>query len=169
MTSAIDRTKPTEGTAYTADVRSNFGIAADEISSLQDQCDALESALANLQMLTGSVAWPWQSAPQVLAPPTKPTIGVDTDDPTQAALLTITSVAANGIDYSAWLGSTVAGDGIMIWQGENQLRYSVTGLPTVSGAFVQIPVTLAVSMGVEPANGSNVNVNLLFSPRGGSR
>ncbi len=35
MTSQIDVTKPTEGDAYTADVRQNFAIAADEISALQ--------------------------------------------------------------------------------------------------------------------------------------
>lgn len=35
MTSQIDATKPTEGEAYTADVRQNFAIAADEISALQ--------------------------------------------------------------------------------------------------------------------------------------
>jgi hypothetical protein len=36
MTSQIDPTKPTSTYAYTADVRSNFAIAASEISALQD-------------------------------------------------------------------------------------------------------------------------------------
>lgn len=36
MTSAIDPSKPNEGTALTADVRANFQIAHDEITALQD-------------------------------------------------------------------------------------------------------------------------------------
>lgn len=169
MTSSIDPTKPEEGNAYTVDVRSNFARAADEISSLQDRVDALEGALG---LLTGSATWPWQTAPQVLAGPPKPTVGVDTDDPAQATLLTITAISGGGTDYSAWLGSMIAGDGIMIWQrtaAGNQIRYIVTGPPTPAGAYLQIPVELDMLSGVEPANGVDVNLNLLFSPRGGTR
>lgn len=171
MTSAIDPTKPEEGNAYTADVRSNFARAADEISSLQDRVDALETALAMLQaQASGSVVWPWAATPQRSGPPIKPSVGVDTADPTLATLLTITAVADNGTDYSTWLGSLVSGDGIMIWQGANQLRYAVTGSPTApSTGYLQIAIALDVSAGVEPADGSDVNVNLLFSPRGGAR
>jgi uncharacterized protein YraI len=36
MASLIDPTKPTSGSAYTADVQANFATAASEISALQD-------------------------------------------------------------------------------------------------------------------------------------
>ena len=49
MTSAIDPTKPTEGKAYTSDVRANFQTASSEISSLQTAVVALQTALAAVQ------------------------------------------------------------------------------------------------------------------------
>lgn len=55
MTSAIDPSKPTEGNAFTADVRTNFATAQAEITDLQAAVADLqlesdwESAVANLQ------------------------------------------------------------------------------------------------------------------------
>lgn len=45
MTSAIDATKPGEGEAFTADVRQNFQIAADEISALQTTVASLQATI----------------------------------------------------------------------------------------------------------------------------
>lgn len=49
MTSQIDATKPTEGQAYTNDVRTNFAIARDEISNLQGASAIDEGNIAALQ------------------------------------------------------------------------------------------------------------------------
>jgi hypothetical protein len=49
MTSNIDITKPTEGAAYTADVRGNFSIAATEINDLQSNAATDEANIATLQ------------------------------------------------------------------------------------------------------------------------
>jgi uncharacterized coiled-coil protein SlyX len=49
MTSNVDPTFPTEGNAYTADVRRQFATAATEITSLQDAVAALQAAVAQLQ------------------------------------------------------------------------------------------------------------------------
>lgn len=49
MTSQIDATKPTEGQAYTNDVRTNFAIARDEISNLQGASAIDEANIATLQ------------------------------------------------------------------------------------------------------------------------
>jgi hypothetical protein len=48
MTSAIDPTYPTAGTAYTADVRRQFTTAASEISALQDDVAILQAQVAQL-------------------------------------------------------------------------------------------------------------------------
>jgi outer membrane murein-binding lipoprotein Lpp len=49
MSSNIDPSKPGTGVALTSDVRSNFGIAAAEISTLQSRVSALEMQLAALR------------------------------------------------------------------------------------------------------------------------
>lgn len=49
MTSNIDATKPGSGTAYTADVRSNFAEAAAEISNLQSAVGTNENNISVLQ------------------------------------------------------------------------------------------------------------------------
>lgn len=56
MTSAIDATKPTAGNAFTADVRSNFSIAAAEISALQASITSgtLSLFLQSLDQLAGT-------------------------------------------------------------------------------------------------------------------
>jgi hypothetical protein len=48
MTSNVDVTKPTEGMAFTADVRDNFQIISTEITDLQTRVAALESAVVAL-------------------------------------------------------------------------------------------------------------------------
>jgi cell division protein FtsB len=49
MTSAVDPTKPTAGAALTADVRSNFQAAHDEIEALQARVTTLETNVTDLQ------------------------------------------------------------------------------------------------------------------------
>jgi hypothetical protein len=56
MPSAIDPTKPTEKMAYTVDIRSNFEIAAAEISTLQAQVARLTAAMMASGMLTAEPA-----------------------------------------------------------------------------------------------------------------
>lgn len=56
MTSAIDSSKPTAGTAFTADVRANFASAASEISTLQATVATLPQVLFSNLSLAVSIA-----------------------------------------------------------------------------------------------------------------
>jgi hypothetical protein len=88
MTSAIDATKPAEGHAYTADVRSNFAIARDEISFLQDAGPFLPLSGGGL---SGSLGV-WSATP----PAAKPTVTGSRSDGTALASL-LTALAAYGL------------------------------------------------------------------------
>ena len=54
MTSAIDSSKPTAGNALTADVRSNFAIAASEISALQALIGGGAGTVQSVAVTTGN-------------------------------------------------------------------------------------------------------------------
>lgn len=80
MSSRIDATLPTEGIAYTADVRANFAIAVEEITELQDR---------RLGITDGSDAPPGEIGEYVVS---ANATGVDalTDVPSPIAQLSLT-------------------------------------------------------------------------------
>jgi hypothetical protein len=79
VTSAIDPTYPTEGAAYTADVRRQFATAATEITALQAG-----------ELIAGLGAW------GATPPATKPTVSGSRSDGTALASL-LSALAAYGL------------------------------------------------------------------------
>jgi hypothetical protein len=172
MTSAIDATKPAEGQAYTIDVRENFSIARDEISALQDLVAAMQEQIDSIAVVAQTGTWAWVAAPLTgtLAPPVKPSAGVDTDDPTLATVLSLTPASLDGTDFSALLQALVAGDGLLLQErtnAANRMRFRITAPGTVAGDWITLPITLDLVAGVEPADGSDVALLFMLSPSGG--
>lgn len=160
MTSTIDATKPGEGQAYTADVRTNFARASDEISDLQARVLALESKITSI----GVGTWRWLTSP-VSGSIASGRVGLDADTSAAATTVWITSASDDGSDYSPAFIALAPGDGLLIWDRQdttNQMRFSVTAAASNFGTYFTIPVALLNALGVEPANNADANVQMLF-------
>jgi hypothetical protein len=106
--------------------------------------------------------WLWSATPTIVVPGAG-RVGVNTDDPRVATVLTIATADNNGFDRTAMLTGIDPDDTItftVVGEPTSWHRYRTTGLATASGAGFQIPVTTAAGSvaGTEPASGAEVIV-----------
>jgi Collagen triple helix repeat (20 copies) len=129
----------------------------------------------NWQIATGPPGsvqgvWLWLAAP-VTGPVSPGQVGVDQDDPRQAALLTISAFDGAGVNRVAMFDGVDPDDTVtltVIGASTSWHRYRATGAVTAAADYYQIPVTTVQGSlaGTEPTSGTQlvIDVERVASP-----
>lgn len=120
------------------------------------------------QSSTKGLRYKWEATRT--ATPGTGKVSVNTSDPKAASVLYVHRTAASGQDVAESFAGLTTGDRVGVVEQlddgpDKRLRYRVTGRATIGASVISIPVDLTTATGSEPADESDVDVNVSIQAR----